>query len=359
MSIAQIAGRLGRAPATIKGYFYDPSYANKRPTDSPQVRQFWALAGHARTSICKRLLGSRCNGTRPAFPHYPICPTAAASGGASHLGHRGSLARKAIARRPGRAGRPPAVRERPDPRRARALAEATGTSRRFGSTWPHPGMVPPASFTLRASMKPFGQLVGSCARCMKRSAPFALPLLFVALASFSSGAEAATVGRLTSAADSAKFVSVLPLGAQIPPQEGPACPAVEIFRGTSECFVEYHFGNHWYLVNGYVTLQGGALAISELSTGSWVRRRTRCSLRGWHVPGVLTSNNACGRGGGESDAYFVGQEMWLDGHVVDLMPGWIFTDSAGFDSLGGFPCKHRRRTYVCTNAVGDSFSFTP
>ena len=34
MPIAQIAQRLGRAPATIKGYFYDPSDANKRPTGS-------------------------------------------------------------------------------------------------------------------------------------------------------------------------------------------------------------------------------------------------------------------------------------------------------------------------------------
>jgi DNA-binding NarL/FixJ family response regulator len=31
LSIAQIAERLGRAPATVKGYFYDPSQANKRP----------------------------------------------------------------------------------------------------------------------------------------------------------------------------------------------------------------------------------------------------------------------------------------------------------------------------------------
>jgi predicted transcriptional regulator len=34
LSIAQIAQRLGRTPATVKGYFYDPSHANKRPTDS-------------------------------------------------------------------------------------------------------------------------------------------------------------------------------------------------------------------------------------------------------------------------------------------------------------------------------------
>jgi hypothetical protein len=32
MSIAQIAERLGRAPATIKGYFYDPTQAIREPT---------------------------------------------------------------------------------------------------------------------------------------------------------------------------------------------------------------------------------------------------------------------------------------------------------------------------------------
>ena len=74
-TIAEIARRLGRAPATVKAYLYDPSDANKRPTSRPQERQFWALAGHARTSICKRLLGSRCDVTRSAFPTR-ICPGA-------------------------------------------------------------------------------------------------------------------------------------------------------------------------------------------------------------------------------------------------------------------------------------------
>jgi len=32
LSIAQIADRLGRSPATIKAYFYDPTDASKRPT---------------------------------------------------------------------------------------------------------------------------------------------------------------------------------------------------------------------------------------------------------------------------------------------------------------------------------------
>ena len=34
LSIAQIAERLGRSPATVKAYFYDPSQANKRPSCS-------------------------------------------------------------------------------------------------------------------------------------------------------------------------------------------------------------------------------------------------------------------------------------------------------------------------------------
>ena len=35
LTIAEIAHRLGRAQATVKAYLYDPSHANKRPTDSP------------------------------------------------------------------------------------------------------------------------------------------------------------------------------------------------------------------------------------------------------------------------------------------------------------------------------------
>ncbi|MGO9888347.1 MAG: helix-turn-helix domain-containing protein [Solirubrobacteraceae bacterium] len=31
LSVREIADRLGRSPATVKPYFYDPSQANKRP----------------------------------------------------------------------------------------------------------------------------------------------------------------------------------------------------------------------------------------------------------------------------------------------------------------------------------------
>ena len=49
LPIAQIAERLGRSPATIKGYFYDPSDANKRPTNTSKAggRE---LRSHARAA---------------------------------------------------------------------------------------------------------------------------------------------------------------------------------------------------------------------------------------------------------------------------------------------------------------------
>jgi DNA-binding NarL/FixJ family response regulator len=34
LSIAEIAALLGRSPATVKAYFYDPTQANKRPSCS-------------------------------------------------------------------------------------------------------------------------------------------------------------------------------------------------------------------------------------------------------------------------------------------------------------------------------------
>ena len=38
LSIAQIAARLGRSPATVKAYFYDPSEANKGPSWEREVK---------------------------------------------------------------------------------------------------------------------------------------------------------------------------------------------------------------------------------------------------------------------------------------------------------------------------------
>jgi hypothetical protein len=46
-------------------------------------------------------------------------------------------------------------------------------------------------------------------------------------------------------------------------------------------------------------------------------------------------------------------------HVrLNARVGWLFVDSAGFDSIGIFHCKRRNLAFTCTNAVGDSFRYT-
>ena len=67
--------RCGRSAATSKAYFYDPSDDNKRPSDSPQERQFWALDGHARTSICKQssAVAATARGRRARLPDSSGC----------------------------------------------------------------------------------------------------------------------------------------------------------------------------------------------------------------------------------------------------------------------------------------------
>jgi Homeodomain-like domain len=49
LSIREIADRLGRSPATVKAYFYDPSDAHKRPTNTSKAggRE---LRSHARAA---------------------------------------------------------------------------------------------------------------------------------------------------------------------------------------------------------------------------------------------------------------------------------------------------------------------
>jgi hypothetical protein len=64
----------------------------------------------------------------------------------------------------------------------------------------------------------------------------------------------------------------------------------------------------------------------------------------------------------QTDLYFVGQEMdptWLihHAHAPVQSVGWLFTESAGFTSLGIYRCRSSHRTYRCTNGVGDSFRY--
>ena len=75
LSIAQIADRLGRSPATVKAYFYDPSYANKRPTDSRRrdsSGRSWSCTDVDLQGDSSALAAT----ARGRRSHCPICPGA-------------------------------------------------------------------------------------------------------------------------------------------------------------------------------------------------------------------------------------------------------------------------------------------
>ena len=71
LSIAEIAGRLGRAPATVKAYLYEPSDDNKRPTDraaGTTVLGAWWSCMDVDLQAAHRLAATAARGRRSRLP---------------------------------------------------------------------------------------------------------------------------------------------------------------------------------------------------------------------------------------------------------------------------------------------------
>jgi hypothetical protein len=153
-------------------------------------------------------------------------------------------------------------------------------------------------------------------------------------------------------------------GAVFPSVEGRLCP--ETYTGTegqySICYAEFRAGSTWHLEGGQADLKENGIAVTLYTDARWRRAWVKCALRhsGLGAPGTLTSNYNCGLHQ-VSDAYLVTVEIYpsIRMHLPVPPAGWQFTESAGFTSLGIFRVKRLKRTYVFTNAVGDSFRYTP
>ena len=177
-------------------------------------------------------------------------------------------------------------------------------------------------------------------------------------------AEAVEAAQFTPAAASAALrtrISSQYHGAAFPSREGNVCPELytdEERRKYSECFAEFRTGSVWNLVYSTARFERGAIRFPKgLHDSRWRRRWMKCSLHGWRLSGTLIANNGCTRGP-QSDAYFIAIEASpFPSHVRSV--GWQFTESAGFTSIGRFAARKSGRTYVFTNAVGDSFRYTP
>lgn len=179
------------------------------------------------------------------------------------------------------------------------------------------------------------------------------------VAASGAGAEALTPSS-ASAAFKTKILREAP-EARFPSREGALCP--ETFEGseglTSSCFAEFTTGATWNLSGAAATSEDGHVVFSFLSSAHWKRRWVRCRLA--RAPGKLLSNHRCGYGQPETDAYFVWDELVpnIRFHHPLRSIGWQFTDSAGFTSLGIYRGAKNGRSYRFTNAVGDSFRYTP
>ncbi len=153
-------------------------------------------------------------------------------------------------------------------------------------------------------------------------------------------------------------------GAAFPAVEGRLCP--ETYTGTegaySICYAEFRTGRTWHLEGGQADLKENSIAVTLYTHAHWRRAWVKCVLPhgGRGASGTLTSNYNCGIHQ-VSDAYLVTVEIYptIRMHLPVTAAGWQFTESAGFTSLGDFRVRRRGRTYVFTNAVGDSFRYTP
>jgi hypothetical protein len=161
----------------------------------------------------------------------------------------------------------------------------------------------------------------------------------------------------------------------------PLCPQVELFNGEARCVVEWRDGARtWWFALATVSEHQARNNIYEegnkvpeggepnneatiWSLHHWTRRWTSCSLRYGpeKAPGKLSSNNDCGRGWPQSDVYFVAVQMWPDirDHLAVKAIGWSFTDSAGYELIGDLHVTRNGQTWTATNALGDSFRYTP
>jgi hypothetical protein len=195
---------------------------------------------------------------------------------------------------------------------------------------------------------------------------FLLAATIIAASASTATAEPSATEFTSSAAEATlkdEILARLP-GAQFPSDEGRLCP--ETYTGTegqySVCYAEFQSGGIWYLEGGQAALEGNSIAVTLSTHAHWRRAWVKCALpRGrLGAPGTLTSNYNCGLHQ-VSDAYLVTIEIYpsIRMHLPVTEAGWQFTESAGFTSLGDFHVKRRGRAYVFTNAVGDSFRYTP
>jgi hypothetical protein len=165
---------------------------------------------------------------------------------------------------------------------------------------------------------------------------------------------------IASEAFKAKILADSP-GARFPRAGSPLCP--KAYPGHSDprsvCFAEYRTGRLWHLLGYGASGKGDQIGLHFRAEARWFRKWVHCSLG--QAPGVLTSNNDCGYHQPQNDEdLLLGQVLSNLNSEHPLRPvRWTFAESTGFPSIGIYRAKKAGRSYVFTNAIGDSFRYRP
>ena len=165
---------------------------------------------------------------------------------------------------------------------------------------------------------------------------------------------------LASEAFKAKILADSP-GALFPRVGGPLCP--KAYPGhsgpRSVCFAEYRTGRLWHVFGDGASGKGDQIGLHFRAESRWFRKWVRCSLD--QAPGVLTSNNDCGYHQPQKRRRPASQSGTsnLDSDHPLRSVRWTFAGSTGFPSIGTYRTKKAGRSYIFTNAVGDSFRYRP
>lgn len=203
-------------------------------------------------------------------------------------------------------------------------------------------------------------------RCVGIAAPLLAAGAFMGTGASAAVAEPAQIPFTSSAAEATLRAEILTRfpDAAFPTVEGRLCP--ETYMGSegeySVCYAEFRTGETWHLEGGRASAKENGIAMTLSTHAHWRRAWVRCALPNNRVaaPGTLMSNYNCGLHQ-VSDAYLVTVEIYpsIRMRLPVTEAGWQFTESAGFTSVGDFHASRRGRTYVFSNAVGDSFRYTP
>jgi hypothetical protein len=126
------------------------------------------------------------------------------------------------------------------------------------------------------------------------------------------------------------------------------------------CFIEYVKAGRWHLLRGVENIPPALneIVLKIVSDQSWQRKTRRCLLPP-RVPGVLTSNNGCGRAMPYSDSQLITTQLLANIRAGRPLERIRWKPLLGPASLATFRGHRAGNALRFDNEVGDWFAYVP